>query len=145
MIMGKNPECHPERQNTPCGCFGVELSKICNELLIFESQNAESVLRISKQPSQCFIKVTDTVKHCQSRSLARMLHYAERGVIDCSEILLVAAAPRTFACSISRRHATKYSTRKSSTPMRLCRISAQDDTRGIAAPSSPTFSIRGGT
>ena len=23
-----------------CGCFGVELSKICNELLIFESQNA---------------------------------------------------------------------------------------------------------
>ena len=27
-------------------CFRFELSKICNELLIFESQNAVSVLRI---------------------------------------------------------------------------------------------------
>ena len=38
-----------------CGCFGVELSKICNELLIFESQNAASVLRISEQIMTRFI------------------------------------------------------------------------------------------
>ncbi len=32
-----------------CGYFRVELSKICNELLIFESQNAVSVLRIPER------------------------------------------------------------------------------------------------
>ena len=40
------PSCHPEQATTPCGCLRVELSKICNKLLIFESQNACSVLRI---------------------------------------------------------------------------------------------------
>ncbi len=35
--------------NTPVWVFRVELSKICNELLIFETQNAVSVLRISER------------------------------------------------------------------------------------------------
>ena len=34
------------KQTPLCGCLRVELSKICNELLIFESQNAVRVLRI---------------------------------------------------------------------------------------------------
>ena len=34
------------KQTPRCGCLRVELLKICNELLIFESQNAASVLRI---------------------------------------------------------------------------------------------------
>ena len=55
MIMGKNPECHPERQNTPCGCFGVELSKICNELLIFESQNAAERFEDLPAAEQCSV------------------------------------------------------------------------------------------
>ena len=42
----KIPSCHPEQANTPCGCLRVELSKICNKLLIFERQNAVRVLRI---------------------------------------------------------------------------------------------------
>ena len=45
-VKAKSPSCHPEQENTPCGCFRVELSKICNKLLIFESQNAVRVLRI---------------------------------------------------------------------------------------------------
>ena len=43
------PSCHPEQENTPWGCFRVELSKICNRLLIFESQNAVRVLRICER------------------------------------------------------------------------------------------------
>ena len=52
-----SPECHSDaeypscvilsRENIPADVFEVELSKICNKLLIFESQNAVSVLRIS--------------------------------------------------------------------------------------------------
>ena len=38
--------CHPERSKQLIIVCKVELSKICNELLIFESQNAVSVLRI---------------------------------------------------------------------------------------------------
>ena len=34
------------KQTPLCGCLRVELSKICNKLLIFESQNAVRVLRI---------------------------------------------------------------------------------------------------
>ena len=55
VIISDHPTlCHPER-STPirvilsektslCGCFRVELSKICNELLIFESQSARIAL-----------------------------------------------------------------------------------------------------
>ena len=44
-----------------CGCFGVELSKICNKLLIFESQNAASVLRISVQTMTQDVSMTQDV------------------------------------------------------------------------------------
>ena len=41
------PSCHLERRKTSrADVFGVELSKICNELRIFERQNARGVLRI---------------------------------------------------------------------------------------------------
>ena len=99
-VKAKSPSCHPEQENTPCGCFRVELSKICNKLLIFESQNAASVLRIYE--GGCIAPVDPALRAPSLGSGSTSQHFAAR-----CEIIAPLRMTRAGLCIIkakSRSH-----------------------------------------